>query len=206
MDVGGAADGPVQLPGGVVAVADRNGDAGAALQFDGTAGLDLGTGTTFDDLGLPFSFSGWILRDADGPESGALFATDDLFLAYSGVWALVFNGNFSINYGTGGGGGATGPTFRRSGGGATIPVGQWSHVVGVVRGPTDMSIYLNGAAVAVVLDGTGSGPMTHEPSGGPNIGSWQLVEINQPWKGRLDDFRLYACALDDGEAAELAAE
>ena len=85
-----------------------------------------------------------------------------------------------------------------------ISDGEWTHVIGVVRGPTDMSVYLNGEPIAVNLSGEGVGPMAHVPTAGPNIGSWQLVDTNQPWKGRLDEFRLYACALDGDEAATLA--
>jgi hypothetical protein len=201
MDVVGAADGPAQLPAGIAAVADHNGVAGAALQFDGTAGLDVGTGTTFDGLALPFSFAGWILHDADSPEFASIFATDNQLARYDGVFTGVVDGKFGIAYGTGG---PTAPPFRRSGGAVTIPDGVWIHVVAVVRGPTDMSVYLDGTAVGIALDGTGVGPMTHDPAFGPNIGSWKLVEANEPWKGRLDDLRLYACALDAAEAAALA--
>jgi len=202
-DVSGPADGfPLNPPAGIAAVQDRNGIPGNALQFDGTAGFGVGSATTFDNLAPPFSFAVWLYREA-GPTSATIFATDNLLNSYYGAWLLWGPNSLGISYGDGG---PTASANRRSAAGAQLPTDQWIHIAAVVRGSasTDFSLYVNGSPIAHTYEGSG-GPIAHSPSAAPNIGSWQLVTANQPWKGRMDDLRVYDCALDAAGVAALQA-
>jgi hypothetical protein len=199
-DVVGPADGPGQLPGGITPAPDHNNIPNRALQFDGSAGFDVGAVTTFDNLAPPFSIAVWAYREA-GPTSAAIFATDNRLNSYYGAWIGWGPSTLGVSYGDGGG---TSAAHRRSAAGAPAPTDQWVHFAAVVRGPnsSDFSLYVNGSLIAHGHDGTG-GPIAHDATAGPNIGSWQLVTANQPWKGRLDDLRLYNCALDAAGVAAL---
>ncbi len=201
-DVVGTADGPANLPSGISGAIDRKLLSVGALQFDGTAGFNVGTATTFDNLTLPFTIAVWLYREA-GPTSASIFATDPILSSYQGIWMGWGANTLGISFGDGGGGG---PSHRRSAAGAQVPVGQWTHIAAVVTGPDSLGfkLYVNGTAIAHTYEGTG-GPLVHSASAGPNIGSWQLVAANQPWKGRMDDLRLYNCALSAVDVTTLQA-
>jgi hypothetical protein len=195
---GNSAHGTVRGP---IAAADRAGTAGAALSFDGDDVVELGD--RFNTLTLPFSLAAWVFQPAASQgEFRAILATDDELDRYAGLWFMTApGGRLSVTYADGGAVGAT--TRRTAESIAPLPTDAWVHVVATVRGPTDMSLYVNGAPVATTLSGTG-GPIVHTVAPA-RIGAFQLIAANRPWLGRLDEVRLYDCSLDASEVAALFA-
>ena len=121
------------------------GHLGQALTFNGsTSYVDVGDVLNFSTL--PITVSTWIKIAQNAGNFPAIVTTDAHQAAsdaHSGAY-LVLNadGTISINYGDNT---ACGSTGRRTKNGSTaLSIGQWYHVVGVIRGATDMSIYING--------------------------------------------------------------
>jgi hypothetical protein len=187
---GSAIHGSVQ---GAAPVPDRNGVANAALAFDGQDDL-IDLGNRFDSLSPPFSVAAWIYYSVAGSgQFRSIFASDDQPGSYFGLWFMVSpTGHLSISYGDGG---RTSTQFRRTAETVgPIPSDRWLHVAATVRGPTDMTLYVDGVPVSSALSGTG-GAMAHSPAPA-RIGSFQLVAANRPWLGPLDEVRIYGCSLD----------
>jgi hypothetical protein len=192
---------------GATAIANRNGIANGALSFDGNDDrVDLGD--RFNALALPFSLSMWLYQPLSVVgQYRSIFATDDEPGQHTGVFLeLDPNGILLMSYGDG----RTAATAtRRTIEAATpIPTDAWVHVVATVRGPMDMTLYMNGAAIAGNLSGNG-GPIAHSTFPA-RIGSFSLVRYgtytqtaNLPWAGRLDELRLYDCSLSAGDVTTL---
>jgi hypothetical protein len=178
---------------GPVTTTNRSGGANSALLFDGVDDR-IDVGDRFNTLSVPFSIAMWVFRPAGGAaEFRSLFASDDEPNRYAGFFfQIVPAGNVQINYGSGGSPGVASRRTLESN--APVPAGAWVHVAATVRGPTDMTLYVNGAAVAGTFSGSG-GQMVHTAFPA-RIGSFSLITANRPWLGSLDDVRLYDCSLD----------
>jgi hypothetical protein len=101
-----------------------------------------------------------------------------------------------------GNGGSVGAASRRSiDSDNPIPLDQWVHLAATVRGPTDMTLYVNGTPVTATFSGTG-GPILHSPAPA-RIGSYSLIAANTPWAGMLDEMRIYNCSLDAASVSAL---
>jgi hypothetical protein len=187
---------------GAVPAPDRQGNAGGALQFDGVDDR-IELGARFDDLALPFSVAAWVRQptSARGDLRG-IFVTDDEPGRYAGIWLQVTDaGAPQITYGDGG---PVGAGARRTlQGTSPMPADAWVHVAATVRGPTDMTLYVNGAPVQADYSGTG-GPLVHS-SAPARIGWLSIIPANRPWAGELDEVRVYSCSLDASEVARLLA-
>lgn len=176
---------------GPVAAPNRNNTQNSALFFDGLDDrIDLGD--RFNTLTLPFSIAMWVSIPTFVSEFRSLFATDDEAGRYAGFFfQLTTTGQLQITYADGGSpGSGSRRTFETS---APLPAYGWVHVTATVRGPTDMTLYVNGASVPGAYSGTG-GSMLHTnfPA---RIGSFSLISANRPWYGSIDDVRLYDCSL-----------
>lgn len=176
--------GPVPAP-------NRNNTQNSALFFDGVDDrIDLGD--RFNTLTLPFSIAMWVSIPTFVSEFRSLFATDDEAGRYAGFFfQLTPTGQLQITYADGGlPGSGSRRTFETS---APLPAYGWVHVAATVRGPTDMTLYVNGASVPGAYSGTG-GSMLHTnfPA---RIGSFSLISANRAWYGSIDDVRLYDCSL-----------
>ena len=185
---------------GATAIADRNGNAGAALSFDGYDDqIDLGD--RFNTLALPYSVAVWLYQPQGARgDYRSIFASDDATGQYNGIWFMILpNGRLSMSYGSGG---PSGESRRRTvDSNAAIPADTWVHVAATVRGPTGMTLYVNGAPVASTYSGTG-GSIVHSAAPA-RIGTFQLIPGNRPWLGRMDDLRIYDCSLDASEVVQL---
>jgi len=185
---------------GATAIADRNGNAGAALSFDGYDD-QIDVGDRFNTLALPYSVAAWLYQPLSARgEYRSIFASDDATGQYNGIWFMILpNGRLSMSYGSGG---PSGESRRRTvDSNAAIPADTWVHVTATVRGPTDMTLYVNGAAVASTYSGTG-GSLVHSAAPA-RIGTFQLIPGNRPWLGRMDELRIYDCSLDASEVVRL---
>jgi hypothetical protein len=187
---------------GATPIANRHGEAGKALSFDGSDD-SVELGDSFNTLTLPFTIAVWVYRPSSAGEAlRSLLVTDDEPGRYAGIWFQTEAlGHPSITFADGNGAGAA---FRRTFTTSNpIPPNTWVHVAATVRGAADMTIYVNGAAVPGVYSGTG-GPLVHTP-GPARIGRITILPTNRPWLGGLDELRIYNCSLDSAEVAALHA-
>lgn len=189
---------------GTVAAMDRFGNTSGALQF--------GIGTSLiwpqnDELKppLPLSLSCWVYCD-DFPNLGRAIITNDFVenRYYGVILSYNFNRQVVINIGDGG---APNPDSRRSKTGNTIlETGRWYHIVAIVRGLTDMDIYINGCNDGGIYSGTGDSMVYSFP--GPGVLGLVDDDVSSlsPFlyhPGRIDDFRFWNRALSAIEIAEL---
>lgn len=185
---------------GALPMSDRTGAAGKALNFDGIDDhIDLGD--RFNALALPFSISMWLYKPpVAGGEYRSLFATDNEPGRFAGVYFQFEPGNLlSINYGDATG--AVDASHRSLVSNAAPQVGAWMHVAATVRGPADMSLYVNGAPIPGTYAGSG-GALAHT-SATARIGSHSFVAQNRPWFGILDEVRIYDCSLSAADVSSL---
>ncbi len=173
-----------------------------ALMFDGANDF-VNLGERFNSLTLPFSIEGWIFLNGRpnagtvGESWSSIFNSDNHSGSYFGTnLHLGPTNHLMISYGDGTG---PGPTSRRSYGGGrlSVPIGQWTHVAAVVRGPLDMEIYINGVEVNGQYSGTG-GNMVTSTSAPAQIG---LTTLYGPMymNGAIDSLRLYSRSLSKPE-------
>jgi hypothetical protein len=167
-----------------------------ALQFDGVDNyVDLGNDSSLKPP-LPVTFSTWIKFLENG---ATVISLEDLSSKYCGVWLNVNVSSYvTVAFGDGSGWGDA--SYRRAKTGTTelIP-DTWYHVAGIVRGTTDMSVYINGADDGGTYSGSG-GALAYS-SGNASIGTGHYENIC--FNGIIDDVHLYDRALSAEEIQEL---
>ncbi len=175
---------------------------GTSLTFGGVAfgtTVNLGTSALLKPP-LPISFSLWLWKAASysSVTNDACFNNDGIFgpTNYSGV-GLEDGGSSTVEIDFG-----DGTAFgRRSKVGTTsLSLQTWYHIVGVLRGATDMSIYVNGVDDGGSYSGTG-GALAYTGQAA-TIGKYGTHYFN----GQIEGFRLYNRGLSDKEAQWLYAE
>ncbi|MEM7657697.1 MAG: LamG-like jellyroll fold domain-containing protein [Bacteroidota bacterium] len=129
-------------PFGAVFTTDRFGNPGSAIFLDGTDDFIQLNGANKFYPQLPVTISAWVLIQDYGNVSNPVFDNDYEINNYNGVIMNLNTGVVSISYGDGG---IVGPGSRRTKTGTTVlSLNTWYHVVGVIRGAQDMTIYING--------------------------------------------------------------
>lgn len=169
--------------------------SGYALSFDGVNDfIDLGN--EYDDLELPIAISAWIFLDVRG--LGTIFASQDNSLTYNGFHFYVLQSSIVIEYGDGLGIGAE---FRRGKAGDVENIsGKWIHVAAVVRGPSEIDLFLNGVNVGGRYIGNSQKVMmSNFPAERAQIGYRSVGGINYHFQGMIDEIRLWNRTLTEGE-------
>jgi hypothetical protein len=193
--------GSLQGGSGPAAASNRFGVANTALSFDGVDDrIDLGDQF---NVGLPFTIAAWVYQPSAARQPGvfrSIFATDDAPNQYFGhFFGLGPAGHLDMSYGNGG---PPDTRSRRSiDSNNPIPLDRWVHLVATVRGPTDMTLYIDGSVAPSTFTGTG-GPIVHSAAPA-RIGSFSLVAANTPWLGMMDDVLIYNCSLDAANVTSL---
>lgn len=152
----------------------------AAIEFDGSNdGIDLGTSTVLTPT-TGFTMSGWIYINGANANFGTIYCSwtpsTSLYIgtkiAASSTIQVYFNGtnNFDIT---------------------SVPLNQWVHIRVTHSGSTIFS-YING-----VQTNTTSGSLISN-TGTKSIG-YDVGRNNYPFKGSIDDIRIYNRALSAGE-------
>ena len=137
-------------------------------------------GNVLDDVVVPFTIEAWVKLSGLSP-GGTVIRSDDN--GYYGFWFSVGPSALSIQYGNNGCGN---PACRRTKGSAfSIPSDVWTHVAAIVRGPTDMTLYVNGENIAGGYSGTG-GTMVHTTATA-RIGTSAGVSFG----GAIDELAVY---------------
>jgi hypothetical protein len=170
---------------------------GSCISFDGTNDyVNIGTSSILKPP-LPITLSIWIyLNSTYNPATNYGWINNDGIYgvgSYSGVsindWG---DGTVSTDFGDGLG---SGLEHRRSKSGTTVlNKQQWYHIIGIIRGATNMSIYING-----IDDGgtySGSGGVLAYRGLSAQIGATQGL---YPFKGIIDSPRIYSRALTNNE-------
>jgi hypothetical protein len=173
-----------------------------AISFDGVDDyIDLGN--IYDDLTLPVSISVWVKLDPSVSSTLAIFDSQDNLNVYNGITLAMSHQSIGITYGDGLGGNNS--AYRRSKA-APIddPRGQWVNVTAVIRGATDMDLYLNGVNKGGNYEGSSFSPMnSNSPNEIAKIGRWFSNSNTYHFKGQLDELRVWDRALTANEVSTL---
>ncbi len=160
--------------------------------FDGSGDyFDLGD--NYNSTALPVTVEAWVKITGSAPGSAGwmIFDSDSSPTFYYGFWMYVdVNRNVFLSYGDGGGQLSTNRRSKVSTG--TVSLDTWTHVTGVIRGATDMSIYLNGVDAGGSYSGTTNNAMAHSVDKA-RIG-YRNVAVNPMMRGNIDDLRVWTKA------------
>jgi hypothetical protein len=180
-------NGPVWNPTG--------GKIDGALQLDGANDL-VDCGDILNAVKLPLTAACWVKWLGS---DHVVFASDDGADVYQGFWLQIApDGRIAANYGSGGG--KDDPSRRTKWSSAVVPSGTWTHIAGVIRGPTDMSVYINGTDAAGSYEGSG-GAMVHTSD--PAVIGRFIPNGPCFYEGEIDDLRVYARGLGAAEIQQL---
>lgn len=163
--------------------------------------VDLGN--IYDDLTLPVTISVWVNLDASSNGNIAIFDSQDNLNLYNGITLTMSQQHMGITYGDGLGG--NNPAFRRA---KSAPIndtrGQWVNLTAIIRGATDMDLFLNGVNKGGVYEGGSNNPMnSNSPDEVAKIGSWFSNGVEYYFKGQLDELRIWNRALTAVEVADI---
>jgi hypothetical protein len=184
---------------GAVPAPDLDGQAGAALAFDGAGFIDLGADPMLKPA-LPVTISALVRPACMKMYPCTIFTNDADPSLDTGITLQIGSiGWLEARYGDGG---PRGTASRRRA--STPPVltdGAWHHVAVVIHGPTDFRFFVDGAQIDradVLYDGTG-GDLAYSSQSG-------LIGVDFPFdtfEGALDEVRFYERALTPSEIAAL---
>ncbi len=163
---------------------------GGALDFDGVDD-HVEMGDILNEVTGSFSVSAWGYR-RDGGRLQIINADESG--TYRGFWFQVSEtGRIGINYGDGTGAGSN--DRRSKGVDSAVAAEEWTHITAVVRGATDMTIYVNGVDAGGTHSGSGGGMVW---SANPCYVGYS-VRGGERYSGLLDDLRVYDRALTGEE-------
>lgn len=175
----------------------------------------INNGLTFDGSGdyvevdydaslhpqLPVTISAWInLSSVSTATSQAIFYTDTHPVASTnhGIGLGVLNSdNLFVSFGDGTS--AWGNSYRYKAGETELEVDTWYHVVGVIRGATDMDLYINGENDGGTYGGNGGALAYSETNA--SIGS--RGGSSNFFHGTIDDVAFFGRALSETEVKHL---
>ena len=175
------------------------GKIGQALNFDGVNDfVDVAVSSASLQPSLPITVSAWVNTSNTSLDCQLVFTNNGTSNEYGGVaMELCVGGTADVDFGDGGIPDATNRRTKTST--ATIAANTWYHIVGVIRGATDMSIYINGVDAGGAYSGTG-GAMAYSTTAS-DIGSNDWAQSY--FVGKIDDVRVYNRALTADEIKRL---
>lgn len=133
-----------------------------------------------------------------------MFTNDYEENIYTGVWIAFPPPGNGVSFNVGSAiPNNTGPPSRRSKiSNRTIEIGEWTHIVGVMRGILDMDIYIGCRESEGNYSGNG-GNLTYGNNPG-NIGRYDFAGFQPSYfHGAIDDFRMYDRELTIDEITRL---
>jgi hypothetical protein len=181
----------------------QEGVTGTSLSFNGINNY-VSIGNKLNDVTVPYSVTAWIKLDGT-PYDGSkiIFISDNSYNYYGFLLAAAPTDSGSVSVSTKyGDGGSPAPNSRRDKYVTSSYMPNiWLFIAAVVRGPTDMSLYLDGTEIAGTYYGSGSG-MAHS-SGSATIGGGGWLDEHLWFRGGIDELRIYNRALDSIDVQEL---
>ena len=172
--------------------------AGHAINFDGLDDyIDLGN--IYDNLNLPITISAWVYVDPSSTLPGPVFTSQDNDELYNGFWFFAAKSEIIFEYGDGLG--ANNPAFRKGKiAGMEGIQEKWTHVCGVMRGATDVDVYINGINIGGNFSGSSDSPMASLfPSDVAKIGYHLSNGVVYRFKGLMDELRIFNKGLSETE-------
>ncbi|MDA8696033.1 LamG domain-containing protein, partial [Flavobacteriales bacterium] len=170
------------------------------LEFDGVDDY-VSFGSSLDITTYPFSIQADITVPSD---YWAILETDDGTDGYSGIWFEISSATVGLSVGEGSG--ASSGSRRTKSVPNPLQAGDIVNLAGVVRGPTDMSIYANGIDIGGTYSGSGNTTFIdngldavigrHTPSSGPSANQIQYND------GSVDNLHVWTKALTAEEVAQ----
>jgi|GEM_PF-4544982 len=185
---------------GVTYTTDRFGLQNSIASFDGINDFINLPNDIALKPNLPVSFSFWILYESDNHKDQAVFNTSYEEDRSSGVYfnAQISTGNYGINYGDGDN--FYNPTARRTYvSNQQIDIQNWHHIVAIVRGPSDMSIYVDCVEQGGAYSGSGGNLVYSSTPGSIGRRDRDLGVPALYFKGKLDDFMYWDRAITEEE-------
>jgi hypothetical protein len=172
------------------------------LLCNGGATDYVSLGNIYDDVKLPVTISSWMWVDPSVSTQTPIFASQNKDNIYNGFWFVINPTHLFAGYGDGRG--ENNSFFRRD---KTAEqsgnFGKWIHVAAVIRGATDMSIYLNGVDIGGEYVGESFFTMkSNFPNAVAEIGSLDTNGASYIFKGKMDDLRIWNRALTQQEIVE----
>ncbi len=183
--------GIVATNAGVTFSTDRNGNANYAITLNGNAFVPFNDSAV--KVPLPITIACWVnLNSIGGNTAHIIFSSDNPFAGWSAYGMHVIpSGQVVLSLGQN--------ELMSS---ATVPNNSWHHLVGIIRGPDDMSIYLDCIDVSGSYSGTASATPLYTADHS-RIGSFTNGTINYYLDGSMDDFAIWDRALSTSEIDSL---
>ena len=173
-----------------------NGTNGGYIVIDGT---NDSINMSADSItpSLPVSLSCWVYFDNTGSWV-QLFHTSSGSSVYSGLWMQkTYQDKFSISFGDNLGGGNG--NYRRSKNSTqSLDIGRWLNLVAIVRGATDMDLYVDGINYAGSYSGLG-GSLDYITGGVPRIG---YINTSYGSSFKISEMLIYNKALTADEVRQ----
>jgi hypothetical protein len=170
------------------------------MQFNGVTDY-VNLGNVYRNLTLPFTISAWVYLDPTTNFPAPIFSSADNGTIYNGFWLFVWQNSIVFEYGDGKGG--NNPAFRR---GTIAPVNnvtmldRWIHVCGVMNGPFDIQLYVNGIEIGGNSSGESNFPIDSSvPGDSARIGYYFANGVNYWFHGSIDEIRLWNRGLTAAE-------
>jgi hypothetical protein len=173
-----------------------------AISFDGVDDyIDLGN--IYDDLGFPLTISAWVWLDPTATSTSGsipIFDSQEGLAMYNGFgFVTSTTSNIGISYGDGQG--ENNSAYRRSKSATFAPTtGRWVNYTGIIRGATDMDLYVDGINVGGSYVGTSALPMkSNSSSETAKVGLIRQNGITIRFKGKIDELRIWKRSLTSTE-------
>ncbi|HEY5916466.1 MAG TPA: LamG domain-containing protein [Chryseolinea sp.] len=171
-----------------------------AIIFDGVDDyVDLGN--IYDNLALPVTISVWIWLDPDAAEGFIpIFDSQDGLPEYNGFNFLTSNISvIGVQYGDGVG--ENHKAYRRGKSASISPImGRWVNFTAVLRGATEMQLYVDGVDVGGNYSGESNLPMqSNSPGEVAKIGYLFQNGSVVRFKGRMDELKIWNRTLNGEE-------
>lgn len=173
---------------------------GNSVVFDGVDDrIDLGT--DYNQLSFPLTVMAWV-KPVFSDTVATIFSSNSLptFTDYHGITLSIRSGRIAIGYGDGTAGfsqyGRRGYEYLGAGFDS-----QWIHVTGIMIGPNNARLYINGIEVNGSPTGQSNSPISLPLNGHSYIGYKQKNE-NQFYKGEIDEVRVWSRAISVQEIRE----
>jgi len=175
------------------------GQIDGALELDGVDDhVNLGNDNSIKPA-LPVTLTAWINMSVVQQQKIISLGETETSPHHGIAFQTITDKHLEVTYGSGQG--ASGPESRRSKKGTTeLNTGNWYHVAAVVRGPTDMDLYINGVNDGGYYEGSG-GSLVYS-NNNSYIGS--KTPTDRFFNGTLDDVRIYNRPLSESEIRKLA--
>jgi hypothetical protein len=173
-----------------------------AVLFDGSYDfIDLGD--IYNDAQLPMSISAWVWVNNANQLYYPIITSQDVDDIYNGFTFVVTYSHIGFTYGDGQG--ENHYMYRRSKSAAhnDAVFGRWVHIAAVVRGATDMDIYLDGVNIGGEYAGGSDLPMASDFPAPARIGSIYSNGIIEHYNGMMDELNIWNRALSPEEIADL---